>query len=396
MNSIYLAIGAIDAVLIALAMLAWFRKSHHPEQQVRARRLFSVYVFCITLFYTQLFIAKYDPSLYRVTFYGLGPLFAIAATTIRYLFIWSVVHFRPIPLRIVLWTLLPFVPALIDILYPIMEVVWGNHEPIPDGTGNHYWGHTVLHFNAAPPMWSVLMLFGPIFYLMIMQTRLVGRFLRFGQGDHYYFTKRIYLSTIHAFSLAIVILAFLMVYQVGARDGFWDGLLPASANEGLLLFGIRFVSISHVVVVALFMAVPKLVQFQPIDPVAIRERIQRSFRRKSSRDDAESGEETNEHSIITEIRVREIFIRADLRVDQLATELGVSTDELRRIFLDEVGLNFNQILNALRVEHLLLLIERGGLQRYTLEALGNQSGFNSRTTMYRALRRFAPEYAIQI
>lgn len=396
MSLIYVITGVVDALLIGMALLAWFRKSHHPEQQVRARRLFSVYVFFITLFYTQLFIAKHDPSLYRVTFYGWGPVFAIIATSIRYLFIWSVVHFRPIPLRTVLGTLLLFLPAMIDVLYPIIRALLGFNTYVPELSQDDYWGHAILHFNAAPAAWSIFLLFAPNFYILFIQTRLIIRFFRFGGSDQYYFTKRIYLLTIHAFSLPSVILGFLMVYQVGAREGFWMGLFPNSINEGLLPFGIRFVAISHVVVVALFMAIPKMVQFEPIDPMVIRERIQRSFRRKGVSEDADAEDDSNEHDMITRIRMQEIFLKADLRMDDLARELALPTEELRRIFLDEVGLNFNQIINALRVEHLLILIEGGGLQRFTLEALGHQSGFSSRTTMYRALRRFAPEYANQV
>jgi AraC-like DNA-binding protein len=53
----------------------------------------------------------------------------------------------------------------------------------------------------------------------------------------------------------------------------------------------------------------------------------------------------------------------------------------------EFGKGFNEFLNQYRVEYAISKIEDGYLDDYTLEALGEISGFNSRTTFFNAFKK---------
>lgn len=50
--------------------------------------------------------------------------------------------------------------------------------------------------------------------------------------------------------------------------------------------------------------------------------------------------------------------------------------------------NFFDFVNKIRIDQAILLMERGDSEKYTLETIGDEVGFNSRTTFYRAFKKY--------
>lgn len=380
-----------------MAFSPGFNSAKFQPQQKRARRLFSIYVFLLIGFYGQLFVASIELDLYQQVFYGWGVLLAVGVVSVRYLFVWAVVHSSPVSNRRIWSVIWPFIPALLNFLFPLVRA-YLMHESVAPISTNHYWGHAMLYMTLVPAWASVVLLFAPLTYVFLLQQRLIFQFIRFGKSDVFYYTKRIYLIGIHFFAFLSLSLALIMVIQVGAHYQFWQGVLPLSIHEGFLPLGIKLVPLMHLAMVILLFSIPKLVKFEPINPEENRARLRAFFNAYSRavRGEEEPALQEEEHPLVVQIREQRLFLIGELRMDELARELKIPSADLRRLFVDEMGLNFNQLINGLRVEYLLTLIEEGGLDTFTLEALGRKAGFNSRATMYRAIKRFAPEYVYQI
>lgn len=82
-----------------------------------------------------------------------------------------------------------------------------------------------------------------------------------------------------------------------------------------------------------------------------------------------------------------IYLQQGLTVGEFAAKLGVQARIVTQIFEKLYGHTFKELTNMYRVEYAKERIEEGFLDHYTLEALGYESGFNSRTTFFNVFKR---------
>jgi AraC-like DNA-binding protein len=82
-----------------------------------------------------------------------------------------------------------------------------------------------------------------------------------------------------------------------------------------------------------------------------------------------------------------IFAENGMSLNQFASRINVSPKSVSYTINREFGKGFNEFLNQYRVEYAISKIEDGYLDDYTLEALGEISGFNSRTTFFNAFKK---------
>jgi AraC-like DNA-binding protein len=82
-----------------------------------------------------------------------------------------------------------------------------------------------------------------------------------------------------------------------------------------------------------------------------------------------------------------IFTQKGISLNLFANRFNVSTKLLSYTINREFGKGFNEFLNQYRVAYAIKKIEEGYLDDYTLEALGETSGFNSRTTFFNAFKK---------
>ncbi len=87
------------------------------------------------------------------------------------------------------------------------------------------------------------------------------------------------------------------------------------------------------------------------------------------------------------VRDEKPFLKPDLSLQELATALGTNTSVLSRLINQGFDQNFNDFINAYRVEVFKEKLLEPGKQHLTLLAIALDCGFNSKATFNRAFRK---------
>ena len=82
------------------------------------------------------------------------------------------------------------------------------------------------------------------------------------------------------------------------------------------------------------------------------------------------------------------FLRVGYKIGDLSKELDIPGYQLSAFINQEYGKNFNELVNEYRVDYLEEMLQSSPESfQYTLEALGNMAGFNSRTAFIAAVKK---------
>lgn len=81
-----------------------------------------------------------------------------------------------------------------------------------------------------------------------------------------------------------------------------------------------------------------------------------------------------------------LFTNPDLKLSEVAKKLEISKHELSKLINDNIRKSFADFINEYRVEEAKKQIKTNS--QYTIEAIGNQSGFNSKSAFYKAFKKF--------
>lgn len=81
------------------------------------------------------------------------------------------------------------------------------------------------------------------------------------------------------------------------------------------------------------------------------------------------------------------YLNQDLTIYELSKEMNISHRLLSTCINKEIGLNFNEWVNNYRVEAALKLLEDSNNSHYSIEGIGEDSGFKSRSAMYTAFKK---------
>ena len=76
-------------------------------------------------------------------------------------------------------------------------------------------------------------------------------------------------------------------------------------------------------------------------------------------------------------------------LQDLSTYTGINIPTLSALINKEYGMNFNDYVNQYRVRYFKDLLAQPEYHQWTLEAIAQKAGFNSRTTFIRAFTKFA-------
>lgn len=74
------------------------------------------------------------------------------------------------------------------------------------------------------------------------------------------------------------------------------------------------------------------------------------------------------------------YLQPKIKIADLATELSEKPHHLSKLINEHYGYNFFYFINHYRIEHATKLLMKNESQQFTLEGIGQQSGFNSRAT----------------
>lgn len=82
------------------------------------------------------------------------------------------------------------------------------------------------------------------------------------------------------------------------------------------------------------------------------------------------------------------YLNSEITINTLASDLGTNRYYLSQVIQLKYKTNFNHFLNDLRVKEIIMLFEQNENQKYTLEGLSQEVGFNSVSTFSRAFKRY--------
>lgn len=84
----------------------------------------------------------------------------------------------------------------------------------------------------------------------------------------------------------------------------------------------------------------------------------------------------------------QLFLKQDLRLSDLASASGISTQKWSAYFNKFTQSGFTEYINRMRLNYCIQKLEEGEHKHKTLEALSAESGFQSRSTFIRTFKRY--------
>ncbi|MGC1516400.1 MAG: helix-turn-helix domain-containing protein, partial [Maribacter sp.] len=88
----------------------------------------------------------------------------------------------------------------------------------------------------------------------------------------------------------------------------------------------------------------------------------------------------------TIVKDKKLYTDPNLKLLEVAHRLDISAHELSKLINEYLGKNFTDLINEFRIEEAKQLL--GGNSLYTVEAIGHQCGFNSKSAFYKAFKKF--------
>ncbi len=82
------------------------------------------------------------------------------------------------------------------------------------------------------------------------------------------------------------------------------------------------------------------------------------------------------------------YLNNDLSIKKMAFDLAISESSLSKIIKHGASLNFSDYINKFRVEKAKVFLKDPNFTDYTLESIGLECGFNSKSTFYSAFKKF--------
>jgi len=102
--------------------------------------------------------------------------------------------------------------------------------------------------------------------------------------------------------------------------------------------------------------------------------------------DCERAEEIRER-IIRFMDVEKPYLKIDFTLTEMAKELKVLPSQLSMIINSKLNCSFPEYVNSLRVRTAIELLDKANKQNLTIEAIAYESGFNNRTSFYKAFKK---------
>lgn len=97
--------------------------------------------------------------------------------------------------------------------------------------------------------------------------------------------------------------------------------------------------------------------------------------------------EENSARIISEMENQQFYLNEELTLHSFAREINMSSRQISSCINKNIGHNFNEWVNNYRVEKALKLIRSDEKTALSIEGIGSDSGFKSRSAMYAAFKK---------
>jgi len=87
------------------------------------------------------------------------------------------------------------------------------------------------------------------------------------------------------------------------------------------------------------------------------------------------------------LKEQHVFKENELRLDDLAAYLDISRHQLSQVINESYGVNFFELINSYRVEHVKTLLGDESYEHYTIQQIAFESGFNNKASFNRYFKK---------
>ena len=81
------------------------------------------------------------------------------------------------------------------------------------------------------------------------------------------------------------------------------------------------------------------------------------------------------------------FLEANYALNNLSVDSGISAIVIRDLIIQNGFENYSGYINSFRVTHAIKLIQNGHLEKFSIDSLSKNSGFQSEVTFYRVFKK---------
>lgn len=100
-------------------------------------------------------------------------------------------------------------------------------------------------------------------------------------------------------------------------------------------------------------------------------------------------EDTKANVLVDQLTIimkeQKLYKNSNLKSSDIAKELDISTHQLSQLLNDNLNTNFSTFINRFRIQEAKEILQIN--TKYTLEAIGNESGFNSKSTFFTTFKK---------
>lgn len=114
--------------------------------------------------------------------------------------------------------------------------------------------------------------------------------------------------------------------------------------------------------------------------------------------DINTGKDILYGKIVSKLEREKIFLNTELKLSNLAKDVDSNTSYVSETINKHFNKSFSVLINEYRVKEALKLLENDMTKQFTIEHIGQKSGFKSRTSFYTAFKQFtgvSPSYYIK-
>lgn len=325
-----------------------------------------------------LFIMAYHRSAYIVGFMGWYDTYPntkinyylfslyLAAGPLVYLYTRTILK---TPFKLHLKDLWHFLPVALFITYRMIVLA---HDATQEDWATGYEGewHREIHVNYVAPILQLLEYSSILLYLAFT----IQMFVQYKKRIKSFFSNT-YKLELNWIQLFLSIYCFLFIYNTVAQlmDAFISDL------NYIHFWWVHFLSSVAIVFLGIKSYITNLDRLHEmtynIPPLASGQTISMTVSNKKK------------EKVVQHIEISKSFLKPNFTLKELAEELDMSLHEVSEIINNGFGINFNEFINQYRVEEVKAKLKDPSQDHFSLIAIAQDSGFNSKASFNRIFKQ---------
>jgi AraC-like DNA-binding protein len=223
-----------------------------------------------------------------------------------------------------------------------------------------------------PPYVQNLLKIGSFLFYMLLQARLLYRFVRTQSPDVRQHLARL-LQWLALLTLLLALIAGSVLIALVARPLGFGPQAVAIMAVGLGLLAMLLFLLFH----------PAILYGIPF---SVASDVQEPERKTWLLDAGQTGAYRRQLDAYMAREPRP-FLRRDFKLRTMVEETGIPRHHLSELLNEAYGMHFNDFVNQHRIAYVIEHFDRPAWTQLTLEGIGAEAGFNSRNTFIRAFKK---------